>query len=118
MYRQHQLGKQGEEMAQHYLEKHGYEILVNNWRYGQLELDIVAHKDGVLHIVEVKTLAQRSAGLPEESVNRSKFQHLQRAAEAFMALYPRWTMLQFDIVAVTIDPRGGNEILLIEDVYY
>lgn len=118
MYRQHQLGKHGEELAQHYLEKHGYEILVNNWRYGQLELDIVAHKDGVLHIVEVKTLRQQSAGLPEESVNRAKFQHLQRAAEAFMMLYPRWTMLQFDIIAVTIDPRGGNEIVLIEDVYY
>lgn len=118
MYRQHGLGREGEEIARRYLESCGYEILVHNWRYGQLELDIVAHKEKVLHIIEVKTLRSQSAGLPEESVNRTKFRHLQRAAEAFMSLYPRWTQLQFDIVAVTVDPEGGNEIVLIEDVYY
>jgi putative endonuclease len=118
MYRQHRVGKEGEELARTFLERRGFEILVNNWRYGALELDIIAHKDEVLHVVEVKTLRQQSAGLPEESVNRAKFQHLQRAAEAFMQLYPRWTQLQFDIVAVTIEPQGGQEILLIEDVYY
>jgi putative endonuclease len=118
MYRQHRLGKEGEAMAQRFLEDLGFEILVNNWRYGQLELDIVAHKNDVLHVVEVKTLRRQSAGLPEESVDRAKFQHLQRAAEGFMRLYPRWTLLQFDIVAVTMDPLGAHEITLIEDVYY
>ena len=118
MYRQHRVGKEGDELARTFLERKGFEILVNNWHYGALELDIVAHKDNVLHVVEVKTLRRQSAGHPEESVNRAKFQHLQRAAEAFMQLYPRWTLLQFDIVAVRFEPHGRHEILLIVDVYY
>ncbi|MFN5648414.1 MAG: YraN family protein, partial [Sphingobacteriales bacterium] len=40
MYRQHRVGKEGEELARTFLERRGFEILVNNWRYGALELDI------------------------------------------------------------------------------
>ncbi len=45
----------GEEAAARYLMFHDYSILDRNWRAGNLEIDIVAQKKGVLVFVEVKT---------------------------------------------------------------
>ena len=49
------LGRDGEEAAARYLMFHDYSILDRNWRAGNLEIDIVAQKKGVLVFVEVKT---------------------------------------------------------------
>jgi putative endonuclease len=38
-----------------YLSEKGYKIRETNWVTGKLELDIIAEKDGMLVIVEVKT---------------------------------------------------------------
>ena len=113
-----QLGREGESIARRFLENKGFKIITTNWRHGHLEIDIIAEIDKVLHIVEVKTLRHTSAGYPEESVTRAKFLNLQRAAEAFMAKYPRWEQLQFDVVSITMDSRGRPSILFIEDVYF
>ena len=118
MFSQHQLGKDGETLARKFLEKQGFEIIITNWRHGHLEIDIIASHQNVLHIVEVKTQRGSTAGFPEESVHYAKFLNLQRAAEAFMNQYPHWSLLQFDIISVTIDQDGTSSILFIEDVYY
>ena len=47
-----------------------------------------------------------------------KFINLQRAAEAFMNQFPHWTMLQFDIISVTLTKGNEPAILFIEDIYY
>jgi putative endonuclease len=112
------LGQEGEALARSFLEQKGFEVITTNWRHGHLELDIIAQKDDMLHIVEVKTQQAGTAGHPEESVTRKKFANLQRAAEAFMGRYPRWRRVQFDIVSVTMAPKGAPTILFIEDVYY
>jgi putative endonuclease len=41
-----ELGKYGEALAQKHLAASGYEILMCNYRFLKLELDIVAQKDG------------------------------------------------------------------------
>jgi putative endonuclease len=117
MFSQQHVGKEGEKLARHFLERQGYEIIITNWRHHHLEIDIVAQKNNILHIVEVKTL-QGTAGFPEESVNYGKFINLQRAAEAFMNQFPLWTMLQFDIISVTLIKGNEPAILFIEDIYY
>ena len=39
----HQItGQEGERLAQAYFNNKGYEILQTNWRYGHLEVDIIA----------------------------------------------------------------------------
>ena len=50
-----ELGKWGEEMAARYLLDNGYAIIERDWRYQRRDLDIIASKDGILIIVEVKT---------------------------------------------------------------
>ncbi|MBU0489438.1 MAG: YraN family protein, partial [Bacteroidetes bacterium] len=50
-----EIGKKGEEIASAFLEKKGYKILEMNYRVGSYEVDIIAEKDDVIVIVEVKT---------------------------------------------------------------
>lgn len=113
----HQItGQEGERLARDYFYNKGYEILCTNWRYGHLELDIVASKHGMLHFIEVKTLTEGSAGLPEESVNRKKMLNLLKAAELFMAVKHYAGPIQFDVLAIVLK-KSDNDFFLLEDVY-
>jgi len=47
-------GKQGEDLAVAYLQKHGYKIVSRNFYYRKAEVDIIVQKADVLCIVEVK----------------------------------------------------------------
>ena len=113
-------GKEGEEMAAKWLARNGYEILHRNWRYSWYEIDIVAVKNGKLHIIEVKTRkGSRVAGgdYPESSVKRKKFKDLQRAANEFLFRNQGYKWMQYDILAITIFQGREPEFFLLEDVY-
>jgi len=49
-----EFGKEAEQMAVNYLVESGYEILHCNWRYSRYEIDIIAKKNELLRIIEVK----------------------------------------------------------------
>ena len=49
-----EIGKEGEELAARYLEEKQYTILEQNWRYRHREIDIIASRDNLIIIVEVK----------------------------------------------------------------
>ncbi|HEY8387253.1 MAG TPA: YraN family protein [Parasegetibacter sp.] len=107
-------GKKGESMACEYLKARGYSILHRNWRYRKWEVDIIASKEGVLHIVEVKTRQDTVFGFPEAAVSRQKIIHMMTVAEVFMNKYRHWKRVQFDILSIV---AGNNtDIFLIEDV--
>ena len=113
----HQItGQEGERLARDYFDNMGYQILDTNWRYGHLELDIIAFKDGMLHFIEVKTLVEGSAGLPEESVNRKKRLNLLKAAELFMITKQYAGPIQFDVLAIVLK-KSDSDFFLLEDVY-
>ena len=65
------------------------------------EIDIVAQRDGVLAIVEVKTRADESFGRPAIAVNRRKRNALRRGAVAYLhrAGNPRMRT-RFDIIEI------------------
>lgn len=69
------LGKLGEELAVDFLQKAGYEILETNWTFQKAEIDIIAKKDTVLAVVEVKTRSSLLFGLPQDFVNSKKFNY-------------------------------------------
>src|SRR5574344_381770 len=95
------LGHWGEEMAADYLMKKGYTICHRNWRYGHRDLDIVAFKDDVLAIVEVKTRRNNLFMEPEMAVDRKKVRSLMIAANAYVKAYKIDYQLRFDILTVT-----------------
>lgn len=47
-------GKMAEDMAADYLQKNGYTIVARNFRFQKAEIDIIAEKDDLIIITEVK----------------------------------------------------------------
>jgi putative endonuclease len=111
------LGKEGEQMAVNWLQEKGYEILHRNWRHSYYEIDIVARKGNMLHIVEVKARQGNQFGNPEDSVTKKKFKHLQKAADEFLFLNPGYKWIQYDILAITLHKNKETEYFLLEDVF-
>lgn len=113
-----EFGKEAELLAENWLTARGYEILFRNWRHSHYEIDIIALKNNVLHIVEVKARKSKAFGNPEDSVNRKKFKYLQMAADEFLFLHPEYRLLQFDILSIVQLKGKEPEFFLIEDFYY
>ena len=54
MAQHNDFGKEGEALALGFLRQNDFEILHCNWRFGRYEIDIIAKKQSMLHIIEVK----------------------------------------------------------------
>ena len=104
------IGPRGEEIAARFLLSEGFDLLHRNWRSGRYELDIVAHKEGVLHIVEVKSRKADGLTAPEEAMTRKKFNALFRAAQQYVALYRIDADTQFDLIAVDLLPDSTHRL--------
>lgn len=95
------LGSWGEDKAAEYLIKKGYRICNRDWHYGHRDIDIIALKDNVLAIVEVKTRRNDTFMSPELAVDHRKVRSLMIAANAYVKTYKIDYELRFDIIAVT-----------------
>jgi len=109
-------GKQGEDAAADYIIRHGYNLIVRNWRFRRCEVDVIASQGKVLHFFEVKTRSS-SYILPEESVSSRKLNKMKEAAEEYLYQHPEWKMIQFNILSIIIRPDMHIEFFLIEDVF-
>ncbi len=94
------LGKLGEEMAVEFLQKNGYEILETNWTFQKAEVDIIAKKENILAIVEVKTRSSLDFGLPQDFVKPKKIQLLVKAVNEYVVANDLDIEVRFDIIAV------------------
>ncbi|SIS82627.1 YraN family protein [Chryseobacterium gambrini] len=106
-------GKKAEELAAEYLQKNGYKILVRNFRYQKAELDLVAEKDSLIVVVEVKARSTDVFNLPQEAVNKRKIKLIVSAANYFMEEYNKNQEVRFDIISVLPDE---NKNLIIEHI--
>lgn len=109
-------GANGEDLACELLQQKGYRILQRNLRMGKAELDIIAHQNGVLVFVEVKTRTNDEFGYPEEFVNRRKQRMILNAADAYILKIGWQEDIRFDIVAVTMS--NPPELFHIEDAFH
>lgn len=78
------LGKKGEELSVEYLRKEGYKILERNWTFQKAEIDIIAQKESILAIIEVKTRSSLDFGAPQDFVKPKKIQLLIKAVNAYI----------------------------------
>jgi putative endonuclease len=113
-----EIGIFGENMAISHLSELGYEIMHRNWRYKHLEIDIIASKDKLLHIIEVKTRTSIEFGYPEQFIKAQKMQFLKNAAAHFQYQNPGWKYLQFDVVSIFLNEKQIWELAFFEDVYF
>jgi len=120
------LGKKGEDLAVEYLSRKQYHVLYRNWKFGRKEVDIIAVKTNgikinqgrhneILHFIEVKTRKNNRNGFPEENVNQAKIKSMLAVAEQFIQFYPSWNRVQFDVLAITLEPKINY--FFIEDIY-
>ena len=110
------LGKKGEEIALKYLKSNQYTIKETNWRFRKKEVDIIAEKDNLLVVVEVKTRTSEYFENPKEAVTRKKQKFIIQAADAYVQENEIDMETQFDIVAVTII-NGQTNIEHIQDAF-
>jgi putative endonuclease len=109
-------GQKGEEMAAKHLENKGYLILETNWRFKNLEADIIAKISKILVIVEVKTRKSNYFGEPETFVNRQKQKNLIKAANEYILRNGLDLEVRFDIVSVIMN--DSTSVKHIEDAFY
>jgi len=95
-----ELGKKGEALAAEYLLRNGYHIKAKNWRYLKAEIDIVAQKEAVLAIVEVKTRSAVDIAAPEDAVNKKKIKLLIAAANEYVVQHDLDVEVRFDIISI------------------
>lgn len=84
MYKRHEIGKLGEDLACKYLQDKGYKILERNFEARQGEIDIIAKDKEELVFIEVKTRSNISYGKPAEAVNEIKQNHLIKTIEYYV----------------------------------
>lgn len=98
------LGGQGEEIAAVYLQNRGYKILQRNFRSRYGEIDIICVHGQAIVFVEVKTRTSSQFGSPEESVTRTKQQHIHQAAFSFLEGYPHhFKEIRFDVIGIFME---------------
>lgn len=111
------IGNEGENVATEYLKKRGYKIRHTRWHCGHLELDIVAEKDGMLVVVEVKTRSTSIYGNPESAVNNKKIRRIVNATDGYIKYFRLDLPVRFDIIAIIRDKTGLMTIEHIEDAF-
>lgn len=77
------IGQDGEDKAAQFLRDQTYEIVDRNWRSRFGEIDIIATKNNILYLVEVKTRSSSQYGFPHEAINSKKLQRMQLTAQLY-----------------------------------
>lgn len=81
-------GKLGEGIAARYLRNLGYTLLSTNIKIAGVEVDILAQKDKVVYVVEVKSsMLGMSFNRPLDRIDTHKIQRLSRAADWYSRKY-------------------------------
>lgn len=99
-------GRQAEAFVAAKYEKNDYQILERNWIFRPAEVDIIALKNNVLAIVEVKARQSKQNGFAEESVNKKKRALLTMAANEYILRHNMDVEYRFDIAVVTKGKDG------------
>ncbi len=97
-------GRTAEAAAAEYLERNGYEVVAQNWRTRQCEIDVVATKNGTAYCVEVKYRLNNHQGGGLDYITSKKLKQMQFAAEVW-ASSSHW---RGDICLAAVEVAGQD----------
>ena len=122
------IGSLGEDIAERFLEQHGYRVIARNYVIARGEIDLAAYRRGTVAIVEVKTrsgsssavpprrwtaksrpAAQYGRRIPARTQARRTHSGLQQVCFAGSGQRPV-RRLRFDIIEVYLDGKGGHTV--------
>ncbi|MBP5709504.1 MAG: YraN family protein [Bacteroidales bacterium] len=101
-----ELGKTGEEAAIAYYLKQNYTILDTNWRFGHLEVDVIAENEDTIVFCEVKTRSSNCFGEPESFVTLQKQKNIIRAANSYVLRKGINKDVRFDVISIIKNNNG------------
>jgi len=112
-------GRLGETMAASYLQLCGYRILERNYRFGHLEIDLLAARGNLLVVVEVKLRRSTAYGGAAAQVGRRKQRDLETAAVAFLKRHRsgRGQRVRFDVLSLEFGGPGRLVIRHLENAF-
>ncbi len=116
MNKAHEIGRQGEAIALHFLPCKKHNILEKNWRWQKAEIDIISQDEKTLVFVEVKTRSTERYGQPKEFVSLRKEALMKEAAEAYLEINELELELRFDIISIVLK-NGTPKIEHLENVF-
>ena len=104
MYTNQEIGALGEKLAKKFLQERDYEIICQNYRTKQGEIDIIAKdKDETIVFVEVKTRTSVEYGNPAEAVNENKLEHITKTAKYYLYSNKiKESNIRFDVIEVFV----------------
>lgn len=108
MAQHNELGKKGEQLAVDYLLQQAYDIVERNYRFDKAEVDIIAKKEEVLAIVEVKARSTSDFGNPQDFVKPKQIQRLVKAVDEYVTVNNLDVEVRFDIIAITKEGKAFN----------
>ena len=108
------IGRSAEELAAAYLVAAGFRVLWQNVRIGPLEVDLVAKRDDLVIIVEVRSRGPGAFEGPLASITWSKRRMLLRAARGLwrgrLKKMPDVQRVRIDVVAIRSSNDGPPHI--------
>ncbi len=104
-------GRQAEAVAARYLANQGYEILAQNWRTKLCEIDIVAQKDQVVHLVEVKYRKKQTQGDGLQAITPKKLRQMKFAARMWQHWHGFTGGMQLSVISMSGQPPQVDEFL-------
>lgn len=110
MYKNQEIGKEGEDFAAKYLQDNGYEIIDRNYMCKQGEIDIIAKDKQEYVFVEVKTRQNLRYGQPSEAVNPRKQKHIWNATKYYVYSHKlENAYIRFDVIEIY---KKGKQLYL------
>lgn len=108
------VGTYYEGQARLLLEREGYQILEQNYRFRKGEIDVIARDGGYLCFIEVKSRRGEQTGTPEEAVDRRKQKRISQTALYYLMDkgLSLSTPCRFDVIA-----RGPEGWRIIKDAF-
>lgn len=117
MANHNELGKKGEDLAVSFLIKEGYDILERNYTFQKAEVDIIAQKEDILAVVEVKTRSTNVFGNPQDFLKPKQIQRIVKVVDNYVTSHQLDVEVRFDIIAIV---KNGNQFDIehLENAYY
>lgn len=112
-----ELGEIGERIAERWLVRRGWRIIGRRFRSGHRDLDLIAHREGMVAFVEVKARSSNEFGDPVQAVSWRKQRELGRSAKVWIDRHGRGDeAYRFDVIGILID-RDRVRVRHIENAF-
>ena len=114
----HQLGKEGEKLAEKFLRKNGHRLRARSYSTRWGEIDLITQHKNVIVFVEVRTQSTDRYGTSYEALRSCKKQRIKKAAKDYLYKYRLMERpYRFDFIQIVLNDTDPPRLEHIEDAF-